>query len=151
MYHLQAFRNRFDDDDTRFNRTYNRYCAGDHVRIIGGRHQGKLGYIGYIHQCTNTDRPPVVTIITVQGEEIVCGFANLQLTEDDTSSDDTDSDPQPTAPSGFPHDILDGMLVQLSLQVTGMLLMKDDPKKQWKHFKRITTDNINEQLQQHQN
>ena len=151
MDHLQEFRQRYPEDDDRFLRTYNRLRAGDHLRIIEGPYCGTVGIVGYIHPGS----PPEVTVITTQGNDIVCDFRHIQLLEDIASSDTEDSDDDdddddddsnnyysPTIQPQLEKDLL----AHLSLQVTAMILMKSDPKRCWKKFKNATVDNLNARL-----
>jgi hypothetical protein len=150
MDHLQEFRRSYPDDDERFLRTYNRLRFGDHIRIINGNYYGTVGLIGYIHPGS----PPNVTIITTQGDDIVCDFRHLQLVEDVASSDTEDSDEDddddeddnnyysPTIQPQLENDLL----AHLSLQVTAMILMQPDPKRGWKKLKDATIDNLNARL-----
>ena len=156
MNHLRDFRHRFAVGDERFDRTFNRLGAGDHIRITAGPYRDSLGYIGYIHLRTTLNNPPQVTVITEEGEELVCNFNLLELTDNDTSSDDDDEDDDDSDDDDDPNrhqyrapfneNILDETLAQLSLQVAAMILMKEDPNRSWRHFKHATVDNLNARM-----
>ena len=110
MSSYQHWKSLYNTDDPRLQRSHKGFHAGDIVRIIDGSHRGRTGTICFIHHRNTTERPPKVTVVTTTGEQFICSFDKMVLTDSDeattgnednagstSSSDDTASVDQDTS------------------------------------------------------